>query len=535
MSLQPKAKLGRYVIGELLGAGGMGSVYRAFDPSTKRHVAIKTIRPDRLTPGSRARFIRESQVVSRIEHPNVVRIYDVGTHEGNPFMVMQLLKGEPLESFLVREGALPLAEAVKVVLGICSGVAFCHEAGVTHRDLKPQNVFLAREGYRPYTKVFDFGLAKDLSSIPLTLQEHVLGTPGYLSPEEAARDQRRDIDSVVPAAPAAVAQASDQYSIGVILYRCLTGRLPIQGTGGMTALLEAIARGDFPPPRALRPEIPLALEDVVLRAMARSPFDRFQRVHDLGRALYDFASDKQRAEFEHFLHPPMPVPENVTRPHEMESTGGETPPTGASREGQGGLTPASGASTPPVSYGDSTAPRVLPIPREAIGSSASTRPHRPVSENETPPPPDPPLPEEAAGRPGRRRLLAAAGAVAAAVGLGALGWSFRPQLETGPHQAPRSAGPSAPLKSEAPVAPSSEPSVVSDEKPPTPSALIESPPPQPPPPAVQGVRRPPSVPARSKKRAIPTRTRGPKEVRSVEAAKPSPDWEKDVDGVPILR
>jgi hypothetical protein len=269
--------LGRYEIVRLLGKGGMGTVYQVLNQELADDAE------------ARVRFRREGEALARIDHEHVVQVSDVDAHQGLPFLVMEHLEGEDLAALLAREGALPVARALELLLPVIAGVSAGHERGVIHRDLKPQNIFLAWTGPGEVTpKVLDFGISKLLDrpgggarAPHLTSAGTVFGSAPYLSPEQAS------------AAPD-VGPGSDQYALGAILYQCLTGQPPVTGESTF-AVLSRVVQGRIAPPRQIRPDLPAALQAVVLRALSAEPARRFPTLTDLGRALLPFASPRCRA------------------------------------------------------------------------------------------------------------------------------------------------------------------------------------------------------------------------------------------------
>jgi hypothetical protein len=285
-------RIGRYELQTLIGEGGMGSVYRGVDTKTGRAVALKVVNlpgDQELAEKLRQRFLREVLAVSRIGHPNVVRVDDYGFDVDNtPYLVMELLEGMDLGKVLrSSRSTLPMPYVADVVLEICAAVRACHAAKIIHRDLKPGNIFLAKTESEPgwRAKVLDFGVAKSaVFEGNLTNLGQIVGTLQYISPEQVN---------------GAAGPESDQYAIGVILYACLTKRLPFGGLKDI-ALLKAISRGEFLPPRTHQPDIPETLERIVLRAMSAAPRDRFESVYVLGQQLWPFASDHGRRNWERF-------------------------------------------------------------------------------------------------------------------------------------------------------------------------------------------------------------------------------------------
>jgi serine/threonine-protein kinase len=285
--LLPETTLGQYEIRRWIGAGGMGDVYEAVHKTLNRVVAIKTLQRRFLDDSNTvARFLREGQLASRIRHPNVVDVTDVGMIGGMPCLVMELLEGEALSAAIKRGGALPVQTLVDLVLPIVAAVEAAHEVGLLHRDIKPANIFLARSHGEVVPKIVDFGISKMLqeqaSQASLTADSAFVGTPHYASPEIMQGD--RSIDG-----------RSDQYSMGVVLYECATGAKPFAAKGdNFVSLALAACAGEFPPPRAIRPDVPPEFEAVILRAMALRRKERFTSMRALGEALLPFASERVR-------------------------------------------------------------------------------------------------------------------------------------------------------------------------------------------------------------------------------------------------
>jgi eukaryotic-like serine/threonine-protein kinase len=268
MTLAPGTQLGPYNIVSAVGAGGMGEVYRATDSRLGRDVAIKVV-AGRLVddPGALARFQREARVVASLSHPNIVALHDIGTKGHVAFAVMELLDGEPLDRAIGAAG-LPWTRALDIAAAIADGLAYAHDRGVVHRDLKPPNVFITRDGL---VKVLDFGLARQdvhlavaqttRAAVPEETQPGVvLGTVGYMSPEQVrgeAADARSDI-----------------FSLGCVLFELLSGRRPF---GGATAPeVQAAILRDEPGPAADASKVPPAVNAIVQRCLEKRPDQRFQ-------------------------------------------------------------------------------------------------------------------------------------------------------------------------------------------------------------------------------------------------------------------
>ncbi|MEM9069496.1 MAG: serine/threonine-protein kinase [Myxococcota bacterium] len=274
---------GRYRIVRLLGIGGMGRVFVAENLRTGRHLALKWVSLVDDNDGRAARFAREARMAGRIQHPNVVDVYDVIEDGGATYLVMELLEGEPLSALLEREGHLPPADAAALMIEVLRGVAAIHDAGVIHRDLKPDNLFLCRgtTNSPPVVKVLDFGVSKVVGpeELSLTKTGAVVGTPYYMAPEQIRGVKELD-------------HRVDLYAIGAILYECLTGRLPFDGDS-YGALAIQIATTSPRPFAEVASWVDVTFGDVVMRAMVREPSERFSSAADLARALEPFAGGVQ--------------------------------------------------------------------------------------------------------------------------------------------------------------------------------------------------------------------------------------------------
>ncbi|WP_437731413.1 protein kinase domain-containing protein [Sorangium sp. So ce1335] len=266
----PQRIAGRYEILGLLGTGGMGSVYRVRDVELDEVVALKMLRRDLAdSAGMLERFRQEVKLARRVTHRNVARTFDFGDHDGEKFLTMECVDGESLHSVLARTGPMPAQQVIGIGCALCDGLGAAHAAGIVHRDLKPENVLLDRGGRVVIT---DFGIART-SSGPSAGESSgfVLGSPAYMSPEQLTGEP--DIDA-----------RTDIYALGMILFECLTHRRAWPGSGAIAAAMARL-RSPPPDPRAVRPDVPLAVADVVLRCMAMRREDRYASAAEAHRAL----------------------------------------------------------------------------------------------------------------------------------------------------------------------------------------------------------------------------------------------------------
>lgn len=268
-------QIGKYVLQELLGEGGMGQIYKAHHPTLERDVALKLIHLYRVSdPTVVDRFRREARVVAALRHPGIVQVYDFDVDAKHDifYMVMEFVQGESLAHRLIsidaQGGRLPLAEALRLIRSITTAVTYAHNRGVIHCDLKPDNVMLNLEGQPILT---DFGISKFVSGERLTNTSDILGTPHYMSPEQGTG--RWKIDA-----------RSDVYSLGVMLYELTTGRLPFSGDTSMSIMFKHI--NDQPPsPRSVNPNIPENVEQIIQKAMAKDPAWRYPSAQEMLTAL----------------------------------------------------------------------------------------------------------------------------------------------------------------------------------------------------------------------------------------------------------
>ncbi|SFJ94318.1 serine/threonine protein kinase [Halobacillus dabanensis] len=262
----------RYRVQEMIGGGGMANVYLAHDTILDREVAIKVLR---LEHGNDeefiARFHREAQSATSLSHPNIVNIYDVGEEDDIYFMVMEYVDGMTLKQYIQQHSPVDVTEAVDIMRQIASAISHAHDNGIVHRDIKPQNILIDHYGH---VKVTDFGIAMALSATALTQTNSVLGSVHYLSPEQARGGM--------------ATKKSDVYSLGIVFFELLTGRLPFSGESPVSIALKHLQH-ETPSPKRWNAEIPQSVENIVLKSTAKDPFHRFESVlemeHDIETSL----------------------------------------------------------------------------------------------------------------------------------------------------------------------------------------------------------------------------------------------------------
>jgi len=357
LAFRPGARIAdKYVVERLIGEGGLGLVVAARHVHLDQVVAIKTLRPNALAgKGVAERFLREARLASRIRSEHVVHVYDVGTMpDGTPYMVMEYLAGTDLGRQLNASGPLPVDKAVDYVLQACEALAEAHIAGIVHRDIKPDNLFIATgAGGKSILKILDFGISKmstrhTTSGSELTEAGDKFGTPVYMSPEQLL--SARDVDA-----------RADVWALGVVLYELLTGKLPFDGD--LPVLCSAILTKPHVPLATARPYLPEALEDVISRCLEKDVEKRFQNVAELAQELRQFAGPVSQVRIDHVVQlirgagesvrPATPSPQAIVRALRDEPTLAETASDRAATTGSGvsawGATPAGDSGRPRAS------------------------------------------------------------------------------------------------------------------------------------------------------------------------------------------
>jgi serine/threonine protein kinase len=297
--------LGPYEVVEQIGVGGMATVYKAYHAKLDRDVAVKVLHQS-LTPEPNflARFQREAQIIARLEHPNIVTVYDYSDIEGSPYLVMRFVEGRTLEQIL-QDGPLALPEIMRIMHAVGDALAYAHEHGVLHRDVKPSNIIIDARGV-PY--LTDFGLARLVRGGSSTLsQGTIIGTPHYISPEQGLGQSELDA-------------RTDVYSFGVVLYELVVGRVPYTGDTPFSVVHDHIYT-PLPLPREVNPDVPPQVESVLVKALAKDPASRYQTVTDLVQAFEAVvnAAGPDRVRPARAAVPSEPQPTVDTEPMEAEA------------------------------------------------------------------------------------------------------------------------------------------------------------------------------------------------------------------------
>jgi serine/threonine-protein kinase len=278
---------GRYEILAKIGEGAMGTVYRAQDVALGRVVALKVLAADlgaadELTQ----RFHREAEAIGRLNHPNIVQVYDLGRAEGRLYMAMELLEGDDLRALIERRADVGLADRVRIFREICSGLGYAHSKGVIHRDIKPANILVTANGR---VKILDFGLARVASQQTITRRGVILGTPDYMSPEQA---MGKPVD-----------YRSDIFSAGAVLYEFLTLQKPFKGKT-LHSVLYQIVSEEAPPVLTLNPDVPARLAAVVHRMLDKDPDHRYASMEAVGEDIDRIHSALRRSHSRSAIPPP---------------------------------------------------------------------------------------------------------------------------------------------------------------------------------------------------------------------------------------
>jgi serine/threonine-protein kinase len=308
----------RYELGHRIGGGGMAEVVEAYDHKLDRRVAVKLLRLGSSDPRARERFMREAQMAAGFAHPNVVTVYDVGEEDDQPYLVMELIDGRTLAEVLREHGPLPVDRAMAATDALLAGLAAAHDHGLVHRDVKPANVLIGRDGR---IKLTDFGIATAVGSTTagLTATGQVMGTPAYLSPEQVDGHE--------------ATSRTDLYAVGVVLYEMLAGNPPFHGEHAVSVALAH--RNEVPPPLdAARDDLPPGLARVVARALEKDPADRFADAPAMREALRAVADGGgRRGGADTTIAATMPEPTQTLPPVALAGATAASPPGPATRTG----------------------------------------------------------------------------------------------------------------------------------------------------------------------------------------------------------
>lgn len=266
---------GRYELLEKVGGGGMAIVYKAKCHLLKRYVAVKILRPELVENEEFiARFKRESQAAASLSHHNIVNVYDVGQEEDIHYIVMEYVNGETLKEYIIRNGRLDSMEAVRITLQICSALSHAHKRNIVHRDIKPQNILMDREGS---VKVADFGIARAVTSATVTMAgANIIGSVYYFSPEQARGGY--------------IDKKSDIYSLGIVLYEMVTGIVPFEGDSAISVAIKHIQE-KVKPPGEVNPNIPVGLQHIIEKAIEKEPDSRYNSTETMASDLKTFMKE----------------------------------------------------------------------------------------------------------------------------------------------------------------------------------------------------------------------------------------------------
>ncbi|MFO0627531.1 MAG: serine/threonine-protein kinase [Polyangiales bacterium] len=298
--LAPGARLGPYVVVRTLGVGGFGVVYEARHGFTQARVALKVLHPQYAhDPRVRARFLREARAAADVRHPHVVEIYEVGEAPETVYIAMRYLEGPSLAAQIDAHGAMPLADALDVMLPVLSAVQAAHDVGIIHRDLKPDNVVLAREDQRLHPTLLDFGIAKvSDASVAMTQTNMVFGTAHYMSPEQARDTKTASVES-------------DVWSLGVMLFECVTGEVPWPGDSLVAVQIHMLEHAEVSA-RAKVPTLPEAFDEALRGALRRNAAERYPSVRAFALALLPFARASARLKWSNAFGASRTDPEGET-------------------------------------------------------------------------------------------------------------------------------------------------------------------------------------------------------------------------------
>jgi serine/threonine-protein kinase len=362
MQIVEGTRLGAYRVVRKIGEGGMGAVFEGVHERLQKRVAIKTLHDQFARDANQvARFTREGRAASRIRHGHVIDVTDVGMENGQPFLVMELLEGESLAGLLRRVGPIGLDAIADIALPVCDALEAAHQAGIIHRDLKPENIFLtrSRSGTDVHPVILDFGISAIENEVRMTKTAHFMGTPFYMSPEQA--QSARSVDG-----------RSDQFSLGLVLFELVTGRRALTGDSVLEVVHRVSTQGAIRL-TVVRPDLPRAFTQIVDRMTELAPHVRFGSMREVGAALLPFASPRSQALWGQAFHAAglrssVPLPPPMT-----PSMAPPTNPSGSIPVAMsfGGSAPTADAVRPSFSSPGSMRPSAASVPATRPGPSGA--------------------------------------------------------------------------------------------------------------------------------------------------------------------
>jgi serine/threonine-protein kinase len=411
---------GKYRVERTLGRGGMGIVYLAKHVELDKHVAVKLMLPEATkSEESVARFVREARAAAKILSQHVVRVSDVGMHEGTrPYMAMEYLQGSDLHQLLAERKRLPLADTAEYLLQALEALAEAHALGIVHRDLKPENLFVTQRPHdTPIVKVLDFGISKIASgellpASPLTNVSALVGSPLYMSPEQMKAS--KDVD-----------QRADIWALGIILHELLTGEVPFKGETLPELCAVIVLEADPPRARDWVPELPAAIDDVIARCLARNVEARFADAAELACALAPFAPERARVSVDRITavlsasprfgsKSGVATPSPASEARRTSTSWVDSAPRGLKRRGTLALIPALGLVALGLAVLFARHSDQAPAERANASSPSPTATPSPDPTAQLPQPPvttAPPAPSSAGPVPGLEPSASAAGSV----------------------------------------------------------------------------------------------------------------------------
>ena len=344
--------IGEYRLVGFLGAGGMGEVYRGLHSKIGRIAAVKVLSQAACDPSFVERFLNEAQIQARLQHPNIVTLYDFLEYNGRPCIIMEYIEGETLTDRILARGSLPLSEAITTFKAIVEAIDYVHSQGIIHRDIKSTNVKISSTGH---VKVLDFGIAKSSTSPQLTVTGGVIGTIQYLAPEQFRGETANE--------------RTDIWALGVLLYEMVTGHMPFEATT-LGELLDKIGKANYVQPSVLNSAVPRQLQSIVARCLKKNPWDRYRSAKELLRdvnAIYS-TEPSHKGQTEGWLSSTIPYKATLRRLQNIGGSASSPPPATLQ------TAPVRDQRTPaPVNLATGSNPSAVnPSPDRAVKGAAAT-------------------------------------------------------------------------------------------------------------------------------------------------------------------